>query len=449
MNPPSEGRQRDRTSQRFHFTVARLKRLPAAPPGRRLVYWHDAPPELALRVTEKGVKTFYAVKRVGRRMEWLLIGRFPGCKLDVAERRAKDLVGEVARGKNPGEDRRRITAADVTLREFLWRFLHEYAAPNVSPGVLRNWEILTRRHIMKANKRRQPKSWRDAGTSAFGDVRLSKVDQEWVAKRQAAIAPKVGSARRRTANQCVVLLRRAFTVAAELWGWDLPHGNSAQRVPLFRDAERDAQRVRFLTADELKRLFEVLAKEPAEPRLIVLLALLSGQRRGNVLSARWDALDLESGAWTIRHAPRAGTSTKSRRDHTVVLPPLLVGLLRTYRGSLPEDAVWLFPASSECGHVIDFKKPWQRITAAAKLADFRFHDLRHSCATLMLAAGAPLPLIGSQLGHRSAESTARYAHVQFDSQRSAVTAAANALPAKLLGPDSERKTAKIRRSKKH
>lgn len=421
-----------RTDSRLHFTAPRLRDLPPAPLGRRDVYWHDAPPELALRVTASGAKTFYAVKRVGRRMEWFRIGRFPSCDLGTAETRAKDLIGEVARGHNPGEDRRRGAAADVTLREFCERFLDEYAAPNVSPGALCNWEILVRRHVLKARKPRAAGAWREVGGSKHGDVRLSRVDQEWVARLQASIAPKAGSVRRRTANQCVVMLRRAFTVASELWGWDLPHGNPAQRVPLFRDAERDAQRVRYLTTDELGRLFKALSKEEPEARLIVLLALVTGQRRGNVLSARWDAIDLDRAMWTIRHAPRAGTTTKGRRDHAVVLPPVLVGLLREWQESQPQDATWVFPAESDSGHVTDFKGPWRRIVAAAKLADFRFHDLRHSCATLMLAAGAPLPLIGSQLGHRSAESTARYAHVQLEGQRAAVAAAAAALPAGLL-----------------
>ena len=433
-------------AERFHFTLARLRALPPAEPGKRQVYYHDSPPELALRVTDSGGKVFYVVKRVGRRMEWLRIGRFPGCGLDAAQRRAKDLLGEVARGGNPGADRRQRSAADVPLRVFLKSFLDDYATPNVSPAVARNWEILIRRHVLQARKSHLPGCWHDAGTSKHGDVRLDMVTQEWLARLQATIAPTPGVPRRRTANQCVALLRRAFAVAAQVWGWKLPHGNPAAHVPLFRDAERDAARTRFLTVEELGRLFKTLSSEAPVPRLVVLLALLSGQRRGNVLSARWDAIDLAAGTWTVRHSPRSGTTTKSRHDHYVVLPALLVGLLRGYRDSQPADATWVFPSPTGEGHVIDFKKPWARIIAGAKLEGFRFHDLRHSAATLLLAAGAPLPVIGRQLGHRSTESTARYAHVQLDGQRAAVAAAAAVLPAKLL-TQSTRKRAQGKLSK--
>lgn len=414
-------------AQRFHFTQARVRDLPAAPPGRRVVYYHNAPNELALRVTATGAKTFYLVKRFGPRVEFLRIGRFPSVGVGDAETRAKELLGEAAKGGNPAADARQ---GAVTVREFLAKFLDEYAAANCSAGTLTNWRILTRRHIVRATKAgaAHEDAWRQAGASANGDVRLDAITAEWVARLQRTIAPRPNSPRRRTANAAVVLLRRAFKVAADGWGWKLPHGNPAAGVPLFADAEKDAARTRHLTTDELGRLFDALRGETPEARLVVLIALLTGQRRGNVLSARWDAIDLEAGTWLIRHAPRLGTTTKNRRDALVVVPHALIAPLRAWRDRLPEGVPWVFPSPTGDGHLIDFKKPWRRICDAAALEDFRFHDLRHSCATLMLAAGAPLPVIGRQLGHRSAESTARYAHVQLDGQRAAMAAVAGALP---------------------
>jgi Phage integrase family len=82
---------------------------------------------------------------------------------------------------------------------------------------------------------------------------------------------------------------------------------------------------------------------------------------------------------------------------------------------------FVFPsAASKSRHLVEIKKFWRQVTKAPGLTDIRFHDLRHSFASILVSKGASLPLIGSLLAHRSVASTARYAHLALDAQRAAV-----------------------------
>ena len=65
-------------------------------------------------------------------------------------------------------------------------------------------------------------------------------------------------------------------------------------------------------------------------------------------------------------------------------------------------------------HLINLQKPWRRIRAIAGLDDVRIHDLRHSFASFAVGAGLSLPIIGGLLGHKSVQTTARYAHLAHD-----------------------------------
>jgi integrase len=70
-------------------------------------------------------------------------------------------------------------------------------------------------------------------------------------------------------------------------------------------------------------------------------------------------------------------------------------------------------------HLINLKKPWQRIRRAAGLGDVRLHDLRHSFASVAIGLGEPLTIIGKLLGHTQAATTERYAHLAADPVRAA------------------------------
>jgi integrase len=138
-----------------------------------------------------------------------------------------------------------------------------------------------------------------------------------------------------------------------------------------------------------------------------LFCLLTGARRGEVWSARWQDLDLDAGTWT-----KPADLTKQKRPHRLPLSPEAVAVLREVRADLP------FTPFGSLGESM-LRKAWTEVCKAADLRNLRPHDLRHFHASLLASAGLSLPLIGRLLGHSSPATTARYAHLLDSALREA------------------------------
>jgi integrase len=191
-----------------------------------------------------------------------------------------------------------------------------------------------------------------------------------------------------------------------------------------RGVERnyEAKRKRYLSADELVKLTAALAEHPSKQSAnVVRILLLSGARRGEVMSMRWADLDLTAGTWT-----KPGSTTKQKSDHAVPLSGPARQLLSEIHAEQTADGgrhlgTWVFPSpESRTGHVIELAHAWRAICSAAGIEGLRLHDLRHSFASQLASGGASLPLIGALLGHSNPATTARYAHLFDDPMRAAV-----------------------------
>jgi len=175
----------------------------------------------------------------------------------------------------------------------------------------------------------------------------------------------------------------------------------------------ETERLRFLDADERARLFEA-CKASKYPRLyaLVLTAMLTGARRGELLALTWRDVDLE------RAVARLGR-TKNGDRRTLVLLPQVAEALRPFESS--DGSRYVF-GSTAAKH----KRPasidtaWRHATVRAQIRDFRFHDLRHCCASYLAQAGKPLNVIAEVLGHRKLDMTRRYAHLTVDTKAQAM-----------------------------
>ena len=174
----------------------------------------------------------------------------------------------------------------------------------------------------------------------------------------------------------------------------------------------EPKRARYLKSDELVRLTAALAEsEDQQAANAIRLLLLTGARRGEVLSARWDQFDLEAGTWV-----KPAATTKQQREHRVPLSAPALELLTAIRSEA--ESAFVFPGRFE-GHRADLKKPWAKICEAATISGVRIHNLRHTYASLLASAGFSLPMIGALLGHTQPSTTARYSHCFDDPLREA------------------------------
>lgn len=216
-----------------------------------------------------------------------------------------------------------------------------------------------------------------------------------------------------TVNRYMQAISAVFTWVIEQRlcpkGWVHPC-RGIKRLP---DAK---ERVRFLDADERTRLYAAV-KESEYPRLyaLTLLALKTGARRGELLALTWRDMDLDKGIATLGR-------TKNGDRRTLVLLPDVVEALKPFKSSDPTRFVF-GSVRSKYQSPTSIDSAWRDAVERAKIKNFKFHDLRHCCASYMAQAGIPLNVIAEVLGHRKLDMTKRYAHLTTQTKASAMLAA--------------------------
>jgi integrase len=170
------------------------------------------------------------------------------------------------------------------------------------------------------------------------------------------------------------------------------------------------KRERFLSSDELLRLGDVLSSpevvESESPYVIaaVRLLLLTGCRRGEILTLKWEYVDFELGLLLL-----PDSKTGKRTVHlSAPAKEVLTGLFRV------EGNPYVIVGERDGWHWVNLQKPWARLRKKAGLEGVRIHDLRHSYASVAATGGASLLYIGKLLGHTQPQTTARYAHLAND-----------------------------------
>jgi integrase len=172
-----------------------------------------------------------------------------------------------------------------------------------------------------------------------------------------------------------------------------------------RSVERRAEhneRVRFLTDDERGRLLEA-CKASSWPRLyvLVLMALTTGARKGELLGLRWADVDL------ARAEAYVGR-TKNGDPRVLPLVPAVVAELERFKGAA---VALVFAAPRAKDKPCSFEPKYLAALQAAHIRGVTFHTLRHSCASMLARNGATLLEIGDLLGHRQMQMTKRYSHL--------------------------------------
>lgn len=170
-------------------------------------------------------------------------------------------------------------------------------------------------------------------------------------------------------------------------------------------------RVRYLSDEERERLFAV-ANVSSWPKLyaLILMALTTGARKGELLSLRWRDVDIDKGVASV-------TTSKNGEPRVLPLTQTLVRELLRFRRQ-PDRLVFESPRIP--GKPMSVEMPWRKALIDAKIENFRFHDLRHSCASYLAQSGASLLEIADVLGHRQVSVVRRYAHLSVDSKAALV-----------------------------
>jgi len=168
-----------------------------------------------------------------------------------------------------------------------------------------------------------------------------------------------------------------------------------------RRPERN-ERTRFLSDDERERLLAA-CKASSWPRLyvLVLMALTTGARKGELMGLRWADVDLQRAEATVGR-------TKNGDPRVLPLVPAVVAELERFKGA-PTALVFAAPRAKD--KPCTFEPKYLAALQAARIRGVTFHTLRHSCASMLARNGATLLEIADLLGHRQLQMTKRYSHL--------------------------------------
>jgi len=235
--------------------------------------------------------------------------------------------------------------------------------------------------------------WREQ----LGDVRLDKLTPEMIAlHRDRLLGERCSGYRHKTSKpRAPATVRNYLIELGRLFALAVKELRVMESNPCVRVKKPKASSgvVRFLSDDERAALLAA-SKESDSPDLyaFVLFALTTGARKGEIASLEWAQVDLKR-RWAI--FPR----TKNGDSRGVPLTAAVCALLDARK----RDGERVFP--------VDITRAWHTAIARAKIEDFRFHDLRHSCGSALVQNGANLAEVATLLGHKGLAMTLRYSHI--------------------------------------
>ena len=253
----------------------------------------------------------------------------------------------------------------------------------------------------------------DHWDTKLGTLRLSEISAQKIVEVRDELTGAPATRNRYTAT-----LASVFTACVKQWYW-----MTASPMQQVSKPEENNKTNRFLSKAELDRLLKACrVSESPDLYLAVLLSITTGARQGEILNLRWQDLDLVKGVVHLR--VDAETTTKGGiRSLPIATPaiPLLrarkaaaLRVLRKNRRQGRIDTLLVFPSKVSSSKPIRLRTAWTTALDRAGIENFRWHDLRHSAASFLAKGGASLLEIGAVLGHKSANTTKRYAHLTED-----------------------------------
>ena len=367
--------------------------------GRDTMFWDADLPGFGVRVYRSGRKVYIAQARGPAGTRRAVIGRHGDIDPKTARRTAAEMIDRIKRGEDPLPPE---PVPELTVADLAERHMKAHVEVNCRPKTVETLGRVVRLYVVPE----------------LGALPVTAVDRSHIAALHLKMSDKPYQA-----NRTVDVIAKMFRLA-EAWGLVPPRRNPCRSVRRYREHRRD----RFLTAEEYRRVGEVLNEAEADgsamPSAIAALRLLllTGCRKNEIVTLRWDDIDRTAGELRLSE-----TKTGTRR---VPLTPAVEWVLD--RIPRIEGNPWVFAGEKAGAHLSNLDEVWRRLRARADLEDVRVHDLRHSYASRALALGEGLPLIGKLLGHRKVTTTARYAHLARDSEKASAAKVGASIGADLL-----------------
>lgn len=335
-----------------------------APPHGQVTYTDDSVPGFGCRVSQGGTKTFVLVH--GAQRNRITIGRYPVISLSEARTEAKRILAEETLGRH----RPKSITFDDAKKQFLEDCEQRVKEGDLKARTLRDYTRLLKKHFV------------------FGRRRLSEITAEDIARRMKQITDAPSER-----NHALVAIKVFLS-----WARKAPRRYIASNPCEGMVPKKRASRKRVLTDAELAVVYRTaLERDDTFSRIVVLL-VLTGQRRGEIGSLEWDWISARDQTITL-----PGAVTKNKSDHTFPYGSAVSSVLEKSR----EQGTYVFPASRAVwrnGKLTTTFNGWgkskEAFDAACGVSGWTLHDLRRTYATKLAALKVAPHIVERLLNHK-------------------------------------------------
>ena len=367
------------------------------------VFWDRELPGFGVRVHRTGRKSYVVQTRGPSGPKRVTIGRHGDISAEQARKEAASIIDRIKCGMDPVPA---PPAPELTVADLAERCMSAHAKVNCRPKTVELYRHAINSYIVPE----------------FGSLAVGAVDRAQVMAQHYKLRDKPYQA-----NHVLGVLSKMFSLA-ETWGLATPGSNPCRSVHMYRKRKRE----RFLTEDEYRRLGRVLDEAEGDGSVwpysihAIRLLILTGCRRNEIATLRWDDVDRTAGELRLRDSKTGARMIPL----TPTIEDVLTGIPR-----IPGNP-WVIAGKKPGAHLSNVDEAWRRLRARAGLYDVRIHDLRHSYASRALALGESLSMIGRLLGHSKIGTTARYAHLARDTERTSAAKVGGSIGVHIMPEDA-------------
>ncbi|WP_299828311.1 integrase family protein [uncultured Roseobacter sp.] len=357
------------------------------PTSGQVIYRDTMLSGFGVRVGAKS-KTYIVEGQVNRRTKRVTLGRTDLFPPETARRKALIMLGDMADGVDPVEEKRKKATKQLTVSKAFDKFFE--ARPELAKATVENYSRTGYIYL---------KPW--------ANKPIGEITRQMVLKKHQEMSRKNGKI---TANDSFRHFRSVYNFVAATED-NLPP-NPVSILSQARVWNKEQRRQTVIEAKQLPEWWHAVMSEPDYARDFLLLALFTGMRRGEVQRLRWENIDLDE---RKLHLP----NTKNGDPLTLPLSEFVFNLLVT-RKSKAGASPWVFPGNGPAGHLVEPKKFLQRVAEASGVA-FTLHDLRRTYITIAESLDIPHYALKRLLNHRtSADVTGGYIIINVDRLRDPV-----------------------------
>jgi integrase len=262
----------------------------------------------------------------------------------------------------------------------------------------------------RKDRTRHLKYWKER----LGDYSLADISPNHIADVRDELLAEVPFRKKTTRSPATVArymasLSHAFTCAVNEWGWLEDSPMRKVKGPMLPKG-----RVRYLSDEERTALLKACkSSDNSYLYPVVVLALSTGMRQGEIMGLKWSNVDFQHGRIILKN-------TKNGESRGVPVTGLALEAMKNHAKVRKIDSTLVFPSKANPDKPQELRTAWLRALKEAKIDDFKFHDLRHTAASYLAMDGASLADIAEILGHKTFQMVKRYAHLSDDHTQAVV-----------------------------